>query len=576
MKKITQAFWAAIMLLMSNSAFTQQAWVKHADVEKSFTTGGSIFSFVKIMDAKNASGSLSQYGYFNRTKAYNNYGNVIIQNLLDSNSVKRVNGSFTSAGKMNFLSSHSAIYAHDTIAGREYVGVGKNDSTGQLYAALNFLDVASNAYAPVGNLRFSSRITGFVYLGNNKVLVFGDFFEASDGITRQTYNGAAVWDISNNTLAFMSGGGIGSEYLSHSTGVDGATLILLQSGYGFRFVKQGVPQWSDGLVPGIPAGGRMIISNVVNQDSVFGVWQKDSVGYPSYLVKFIRSESFSWQMIGRLTSTSTSNSTRKTWVNSINLFKNKLYISTEATHLNGQLLGNNIFIVDPSSFALTSLPIPPTSAAVFEKSRLAFVSGKIYLIEDNGNLVLGTQRIYVLRDTTARLPPTITPLSNQINTLVTVCGTIPEPFLYIDLYNKVTGLKIGTTQSTAEGSWQIPVTLPEGGYTFWARARNEDTIMSPFSNIISFVVSFPTAVIETSNEDDIKVFPNPAKNFFFVKNAKEILRIVSVSGVIQSHYVVSKTSDTFNVSFNSFPSGLYFVEIKGKDGKKYLKKLVVQ
>lgn len=499
MKWITPAFWVAILLLRSLSAFTQQTWVKHADVEKKFTSSGSVFSFIKHMNAKNSTGSLSQYGYFNRTKHYDVYGKTIIQTSTDSNATRKINGVWVSPGRNNLgTNSHSAIYYQDTILGKEYNSVEKVDSVGKLYAAFTVLNTVTNTHDPVGLLRFSAKVSGFVYLGNQKTLIFGDFYEASDGVVTQVYNGMAVWDMVTNRLSYALGNNNFGGYGVHSSSQkDGTTLISYASYSRLSFIIEGFIDWNGSFLPSNPINGRMIAAHVVDKDTVYAVWQKDSTGYPCTLLKFIRSQGLLWQTIGRFTSTSASTSTRRTWVNSIHEKNGALYIATEATHYNSQALGNNVCIITPHTGALSALPLVPTAGTFFGSGRLDIVNNTVYFIEGIENAFNDIQELYVLRDTTARLAPVITgPTTTQTASPVSIFGTVPEPGLFIDLY-KTNGTFLGTTQAV-QGSWSVSIPLPEGVMSVRAKARNTDGITSPYSNTLSVTVDTCAQTLTTT------------------------------------------------------------------------------
>ena len=70
-------------------------------------------------------------------------------------------------------------------------------------------------------------------------------------------------------------------------------------------------------------------------------------------------------------------------------------------------------------------------------------------------------------------------------------------------------------------------------------------------------------------DDDIQIFPNPAKDLFFIRgeNISEI-EILNLAGIL-----VFKNSSTTRIDMTNFKSGIYLVRIK-QGNQTVVKKLV--
>ncbi|WP_445452448.1 T9SS type A sorting domain-containing protein [Flavobacterium sp. 25HG05S-40] len=79
------------------------------------------------------------------------------------------------------------------------------------------------------------------------------------------------------------------------------------------------------------------------------------------------------------------------------------------------------------------------------------------------------------------------------------------------------------------------------------------------------------------NEERIKLYPNPAKNIFYIDGNNDlkfkVVTIYSITGQLIETYEINETN-TNNI--NSLSKGIYFVELKGINNNKLIKKLIVE
>ena len=114
-----------------------------------------------------------------------------------------------------------------------------------------------------------------------------------------------------------------------------------------------------------------------------------------------------------------------------------------------------------------------------------------------------------------------------------------------------------------------------GNFSKFAFTKGASNSFTP-SNVPSFSsinllweASGTVDVREIALDDDIQIFPNPAKDLFFIRgeNISEI-EILNLAGIL-----VFKNSSTTRIDMSNFKSGIYLVRFK-KDSKTIVKKLV--
>ncbi len=89
-------------------------------------------------------------------------------------------------------------------------------------------------------------------------------------------------------------------------------------------------------------------------------------------------------------------------------------------------------------------------------------------------------------------------------------------------------------------------------------------------------IAIPTDVIEKTEVNSSKVYPNPAKNFTAFSFQREIsfLQLMNSSGIVVMTEVIKKQKD-FRLDF-SFSKGMYFYRAVDADGNAYSGKLIIE
>lgn len=85
------------------------------------------------------------------------------------------------------------------------------------------------------------------------------------------------------------------------------------------------------------------------------------------------------------------------------------------------------------------------------------------------------------------LPPQITfpPNGTTCRTEITITGR-SQAGIFVDLY--ADGWYTATTTVDNQGNWDVPLTLPDGTHTFYAKARTVMGDESPRSNEVKIIV----------------------------------------------------------------------------------------
>ena len=111
--------------------------------------------------------------------------------------------------------------------------------------------------------------------------------------------------------------------------------------------------------------------------------------------------------------------------------------------------------------------------------------------------------------------------------------------------------------------------VPEGTHTY--------TIQSVGMNCISDIVKITVKVIYAGvNEynDNIKIYPNPANNYFVVEG-KDIASILIHNSIGQLVTTVSATSDITRINTKDYPSGLYHLQVITKSGTTSATQMII-
>ena len=74
-----------------------------------------------------------------------------------------------------------------------------------------------------------------------------------------------------------------------------------------------------------------------------------------------------------------------------------------------------------------------------------------------------------------------------------------------------------------------------------------------------------------NNVSDYSIYPNPSKNFIYVKSATAILQLRIFDQL--GNLIVSEFSQN-RIDISALSKGLYFMQINDEDGGKILKKII--
>ncbi len=93
------------------------------------------------------------------------------------------------------------------------------------------------------------------------------------------------------------------------------------------------------------------------------------------------------------------------------------------------------------------------------------------------------------------------------------------------------------------------------------------------SNLCVFSSSEITVTGITSKKDDVKIWPNPVKDFFYIKVCGQYeASLFSLDGSLS--IPIKRSSEEFNeIDIANLPRGLYFIKVVG-DNYNYIEKLI--
>ena len=79
---------------------------------------------------------------------------------------------------------------------------------------------------------------------------------------------------------------------------------------------------------------------------------------------------------------------------------------------------------------------------------------------------------------------------------------------------------------------------------------------------------------------DLKIYPNPASKFFILESKEPYyseaqIRISTINGEVLQKSKINLSSGFISIDFGSLVRGMYFIEVKGREGILYRGKLVL-
>ncbi len=107
-------------------------------------------------------------------------------------------------------------------------------------------------------------------------------------------------------------------------------------------------------------------------------------------------------------------------------------------------------------------------------------------------------------------------------------------------------------------------------------------MITHFDSFIDNQTTFSEVPCETLNvseqEFSFSVYPNPAKYYIVIENNQHTISDIDVldtTGRIIETYQPKNTMDTQRLLLSNFQSGIYFIRVKGFDGKEFVEKIIV-
>lgn len=575
MKNIVMSILVGFIVL-PHQIRAQETWNPKYLFKKTFTEAGIAFSFVKGIEKADP---LSAYGYFSSYQILNEKTGQTEQELQVKNST---------IGDINFTHSHSTVYDQTTINEETYAAVLEADSamlnTG-FFSGIKKLNKETRLFEGIGKLKFNSAVRVIGKISDTTAVVGGDFLNITDASkTTKFLPHLAIWNFDKNIVHEIpclssDWNGFGGAYAGHSISkIDGT--IIIRGYWAIKIFYKDIDPRTNLSDPIVPAyGGQLTSCVVAEKNRIYVVWQKDSVNYPSYLLK-MRSDG-TWQQVARFTNPNVSFRSDN-WINSMvyDETKDLFYISGSFTKINGASCSSAL-IWDDKTGIFTNFPTLPFAQNQMMGSRIEVSEGKIFLIEDNDNLMLfGKQNIYVLSDITPPLVSAVTIVGGEnADSVVKVSGN-SEPSTFIDINIKnltlVTEANIVINVGNS-GTWSHSFgDLPDGDYQLTIKGRDASSNVSQLSSS-SFTRKAKVDVVTVVNnsiETEITAYPNPASKSVFLKDAKSILKVSGIQGntLFPNFSIIF---DGIEVDVGEFQNGLYIIECENSLNKKQVLKVLV-
>lgn len=121
---------------------------------------------------------------------------------------------------------------------------------------------------------------------------------------------------------------------------------------------------------------------------------------------------------------------------------------------------------------------------------------------------------------------------------------------------------------SGEVEWnQVSYTLPSGSHQLtWTYEKDSSLSSGSDCAWIDDIVFPPTTIIydlETSEENNIEIYPNPASSNIYVETGDNECDILIYNSLGQIVKTMSSVSGKVSVDVNDMNSGIYFIKIKG-------------
>lgn len=543
MKKFIVVMAAVVFCMAATQA---QKWVAYAEVIKNDISAGPIIQGMK---------ENFWFGNFHQIRLTNNGSFSATKQLLkDSNIIGFKADGMYFLGEISFEDSRSYVYDAVEIEGETYICAHIPKSVFQ--PRLMKLNKNTKMFEALP-FEFDQRFK-FHYLGNGKVLLFGDFYEGKDKNGTQVLNGACIWDISQNTIGLFSGSIMGSSgYQSHSVGTDGTIFINNQG--GLRILHYGVLQDKTFEYPRFITAGQFRQIVCISKESAYAVWRRDSDGIHFLL----RLRERKWDTLGQLsyppvTTTSSVTSTQPFVVHSMVHYKGKIVMTHSGSTFNDQPV-NQIFAYDTLTGQVQNLPVP-LSRTNFKEAYVKVLGDSLYFVTTH-EWLFGTQRVYVLEHD-GTLPVKLSDFSGK-----EISHQYHEIFWKTQSEDNVSHFEI---QASPDGSTFSTISRVNARNTaFSYKEKVVRTWHQTFYRLkmVDKDGAFEYSKVITvggSSEKNVTLFPNPlVGNTLRVEGVSPYTQVViiGVDGRIHKTQVIS-SGQTLDVS--SLARGTYFLRIGEK------------
>jgi|GEM_PF-2020333 len=118
-----------------------------------------------------------------------------------------------------------------------------------------------------------------------------------------------------------------------------------------------------------------------------------------------------------------------------------------------------------------------------------------------------------------------------------------------------------------------------GNYTISQASFSSPTSGWAISDKYVYKLEFPTSVFESTKNENVKIYPNPAKNNVTFQLNNELFikqyKIYNLKGKLQINKLTNIHSKELNINIEDLPAGNYFIEIQTKNkiiNKSFLKR----
>ncbi|HSE56677.1 MAG TPA: hypothetical protein VLB02_01170 [Candidatus Paceibacterota bacterium] len=549
---------------------------------------------------------------------YDNSGNAIAVST-DSNTVRVVSNTLVSAGKVSLpqpvSSDDNRIRYHDTLYGKDYIGLFRTSDNGTNSNRFMVLNANSGKYEPVSTLPLPSTnsVDGFFDLGDSLVLLTGNLIYH---VSSTYYDNAAVWNMRTNTLSrpcatewFVCSNGSGGEQKQSVSSVDGTAMFISPAGSSFSVVWKGQNYWQGINYPTVPSGGIFTACQVIDKNIIYAAWSKDpaTVLTPAHLMKF---SGGAWESVIKFTRDAAPDFDDGAYadrcnINSIGQLGNLLYIAHTGDSANGVKVSNIVTFNMTNGEVKSVAEIPngwssviyKTGKKLFQKSWVKILNAEVCLFETTFEALSHQEKqtVYILRDTTDVTKPAALTIVEPANAAValrqqtvTFKATGAENnskalfhFVFIGsgTANRTEWTDTVFVINTAQGVAALQRAFDQPGTCYWTVTPVDQAgNIGQESSERTLTISAVTGIGDVTNTSVIpSLYPNPVQGAtqVIITNVKRVLHAVTVNGQrIPITFIAKESSVVLDVS--RLIPGFYGIVCEVSKGKFITKPMIKQ